>query len=140
MSYIVEPNEYSIIFGIIGDCVQFRILFIILSIILLLVSYTFIKYFESDLILILETILVSFVYNGFNIIFDSHIMKVYGIDNFIEIWGVIRSSRGVSEILGIIVILFFALFWNFHYFIFVFSSCISYIFGCIFYINIIFFH
>ena len=92
-----------LIFGLIGDCVQFRILFIILSIILLLVSYTFIKYFESDLILILETILVSFVYNGFNIIFDSHIMKVYGIDNFIEIWGVIRSSRGVSEILGIIL-------------------------------------
>ena len=92
-----------LIFGLIGDFVQFRILFIILSILLLLVSYTFIKYFESDLILLLETILVSIAYNGFNIIFDSHIMKVYGMENFIEIWGIIRSSRGISEILGIIL-------------------------------------
>jgi hypothetical protein len=30
-------------------------------------------------------------------------MKVYGMENFIEIWGIIRSSRGISEILGIIL-------------------------------------
>lgn len=93
----------SLIFGIIGDLVQFRILFIFLSIILLFVSYTFIKYFEKDIILILETVLVSFVYNGFNIIFNSHIMKVYGMENYIEILGIFRSSRGISEILGIIL-------------------------------------
>jgi hypothetical protein len=101
--YNVAGCISCLIFGLIGDLVQFRILFIILSVLLLFVSYTFIKYFESDLILLLETILVSFAYNGFNIIFDSHIMKVYGMENFIEIWGIIRSSRGISEILGIIL-------------------------------------
>ena len=101
--YNVAGCISCLIFGLIGDLVQFRILFIILSILLLLVCYTFIKYFESDLILLLETILVSFAYNGFNIIFDTHIMKVYGMENFIEIWGIIRSSRGISEILGIIL-------------------------------------
>lgn len=92
-----------LIFGLIGDYVQFRILFTILSILLLLVSYTIIKFFESDLIFLLETIIVSFAYNGFNIIFDSHIMKVYGMEYYIELWGIIRSSRGISEILGIIL-------------------------------------
>ena len=101
--YNVAGCISCLIFGLIGDLVQFRILFIILSILLLLVCYTFIKYFESDLILLLETILASFAYNGFNIIFDTHIMKVYGMENFIEIWGIIRSSRGISEILGIIL-------------------------------------
>jgi len=92
-----------LIFGLIGDCIRFKILFIILSILSLLVTYTYIKFFESQLILALETLLVSIVYNAFNIIFDSHIMKVYGIENYIEIWGIIRSSRGISEILGIIL-------------------------------------
>ena len=92
-----------LIFGLIGDCVQFKKLFIILPILLLLVSYTFIKYFEKDIILLLETILVSFAYNGFNIIFDSHLMKVYGLENYTEILGIIRSSRAISEILGIIL-------------------------------------
>jgi len=101
--YNVAGCISCLIFGLIGDCVRFKILFIILSILSLLVTYTYIKLFESQLILALETLLVSIVYNAFNIIFDSHIMKVYGIENYIEIWGIIRSSRGISEILGIIL-------------------------------------
>ena len=57
-----------LIFTVIGDCFQFKILFFS---------------------------------NAFNVIFDSHIMKIYGMDNFIIIWGVIRGSSGISEIVGI---------------------------------------
>ena len=47
--------------------------------------------------------LVSLIYNGFSIILDSHIMKVYGMENFIEIWGYIRASAGISHLFGIIL-------------------------------------
>ena len=46
--------------------------------------------------------IISFVLNGFNIIIDPHMMKVYGIDNYIEIGGVIRSSAGFAEIFSVI--------------------------------------
>ena len=93
----------SIIFGLFGDCVQFRILFGILSALLLVASFLYIKYFEGLLILFLEAMLVSLIYNGFSIIFDSHIMKVYGMENFIEMWGYIRASAGISHLFGIIL-------------------------------------
>ena len=96
----------SIIFGIIGDCVQFRILFVILSILLSFTSFIYIYYFEEPFILLLITILVSFIDNSFNIIFDSHIMKVYEMENYIYIWGIIRASGRVSEIIGILFNLF----------------------------------
>ena len=49
---------------------------------------------------------MSLVYNGFNIIFDTHIVNVYGVDNFVEMWGYIRSSEGISHIFGIVLICF----------------------------------
>ena len=93
----------SIIFGIFGDCAQFRILFAILAAFISLTSFLYIKHFEGEFILFFETIFVSFVYNGFNVIFDSHIMKVYGMENFIEMWGYVRASAGISHIFGIIL-------------------------------------
>ena len=114
-----------LIFGLIGDCVRFKILFIILSILSLLVTYTYIKFFESQLILALETLLVSLVYNAFNIIFDSHIMKIYGIENYIEIWGIIQSSRGISEILGIILNCFLDYKNSIYKIIYGFAGCLS---------------
>ena len=92
-----------IIFGIIGDLVQFRILFIILSVLSSLASFFYIKYFDGEFILFLELTIISFVFNGFNIIFDSHIMNVYGMENFTEAWGIIRASAGISQIFGIIL-------------------------------------
>ena len=92
-----------IIFGLLGDFIEFRILFIILAALVSLTSIFYIIYFDGEFILFLETILVSLIYNGFNIIFDSHIINIYGIDNFIEIWGYIRPSEGISHILGIIL-------------------------------------
>jgi len=91
-----------LIFTIIGDCVQFKILFFILSLMLSISSFIFIKFYEDNVFYLgISLIFVSFVSNGFNVIFDSHIMKIYGMDNFIIIWGVIRISSGISEIIGI---------------------------------------
>ena len=66
-----------IIFGLLGDCIRFKILFIVLSVLSSLASFFYIKYLDGEFILFLEVIIASFVYNGFNIIFDSHIMTVY---------------------------------------------------------------
>jgi hypothetical protein len=91
-----------LIFTIIGDCFQFKILFFILSVLLSIASFAFIKFYENNaLYLCVSLIFVSFISNAFNVIFDSHIMKIYGMDNFIIIWGVIRGSSGISEIFGI---------------------------------------
>ena len=92
-----------ILFGLIGDLIQFKYLFTFLSIISSLASFYYIKYFEGEFILFLELILVSFAYNGFNVIFDAHIMKIYGMENFIEAWGITRASAGISQIFGIIL-------------------------------------
>ena len=85
--YHIVGSISCILFGCIGDLVQFKYLFIVLSIISSLASFCYIKYFEGEFILFLEVILVSFAYNGFNIIFDAHIMNIYGMENFIEAWG-----------------------------------------------------
>lgn len=91
-----------LIFTIIGDYIQFKILFFILSFLSSIASFFFIKFYENNsFYLVLSITLVSFISNGFNVIFDSHIMKIYGMDNFIIIWGIIRSSSGISEIFGI---------------------------------------
>ena len=91
-----------LIFTVIGDCFQFKILFFILSVLLSISSFIFIKFYDDNVFyLCISLIFVSFISNAFNVIFDSHIMKIYGMDNFIIIWGVIRSSSGISEIVGI---------------------------------------
>ena len=91
-----------LIFGLIGDLIQFRILFTVLSALLSLTAYYYVKNFYGEFTFLLMPIFISFIYNGFNIIFDSHIMKVYGMDHFIEMWGVIRASGAIIQIFGII--------------------------------------
>ena len=93
----------SIIFGIIGDLVQSRILFVILSALLSGTLYILVKYFEGEFTSFIMAIFIPFIYHGFNIIYDSHIMKVYGLENYIEIWGIIKASIGIWEIFGIIL-------------------------------------
>lgn len=101
--YHIVGSISCILFGLIGDLIQFKYLFIVLSIISSLASFCYIKYFEGEFILFLQVILVSFVYNGFNVIFDAHIMNIYGMENFIEGWGITRASAGISQIFGIIL-------------------------------------
>ncbi len=100
--YSIVGSISSLIFTIIGDFIQFRILFVFLSLLLSGSSFVLVYYLNEGFVLFLETIFVSFIFNGFNIIFDSHIMKVYGIENYIYILGIIRLSGGLSEICGII--------------------------------------
>ena len=92
----------SLIFGLITDCIQFRILFAILVILLSLSSFIYSYYFGGEFILFFIVMIVSLVDNGFNILLDSHIMKVYGMENYLEISGIIRGSGRISEIFAII--------------------------------------
>ena len=94
---------FSLIFGILGDYIRFKILFSILAGLSTITSIVYIIYFEGEFILFLETILVSLIYNGFNIIFDSHIMNVFGAENYIDIWAYIRAPEGISHLVGIIL-------------------------------------
>ena len=92
----------SIVFALIGDKIQFKILFVIFSIIISIASFIFPISYENTIIYVLEIIIISFIYNGYNIIIDPYMMKIYGIDNYIQIGGVIRSSEGICEIISIV--------------------------------------
>ena len=94
---------FSLIFGILGDYIRFKILFSILAGLSIITSIVYIIYFEGEFILFFETILVSLIYNGFNIIFDSHIINVFGAENYIDIWAYIRAPEGISHLVGIIL-------------------------------------
>ena len=92
----------SIVFGLIGDKIQFRILFVLLSLCLVIVSFCFPLSFKNDIFYISEVLIMAFILKGYNIIIDPHIIKVYGIKNYIEVGGIIRSSGGICEILSVI--------------------------------------
>ena len=100
--YSITGCISSIIFALIGDKIQFRILFVLFSFFLTLVSFSFPLSFNNDIFYIFEILTISFILSGYNIIIDPHIIKVYGITNYIEIGGIIRSSGGVCEILSVI--------------------------------------
>ena len=92
-----------LLFAIIGDYIQFRILFVILSTLLSISVFMVTTESPIDLFYFpISIIASSFVFCGFNVIFDVHIMKVYGMKNFNQIWGIIRAFGGISEIFGII--------------------------------------
>ena len=118
----------SVIFALVGDRIQFRILFVIFVILLTFSSFTFSYTFNYDILFVCEIMVISFVLNGFNIIIDPHLMKVYGMENYIEIGGVIRSSAGICEIASVI----FAFYLENNYsgskdyvynFMYIFSGC-----------------
>jgi hypothetical protein len=101
IAYYLAGAASSLLFTIIGDCLQFRIFFAFMCIISTVSSLILVNYIEEGFVVAFETVFVSFIFNGFNIIFDSHIMKVYGRDNYSHINGIVRSSGGLSEILAI---------------------------------------
>ena len=92
----------SITFSLVGDKIQFKIIFILLSFILAIIAFLFPLSFYNHIFFISEIMIMAFILSGFNIVLDPHIMKVYGMDNFIEIGGIIRSSGGFSEMFTII--------------------------------------
>ena len=96
----------SLIFGLIGDKMQFKTLFVLLSFCMTFVSFVFPLSFNNNIFFIFEILMVSLILRGFNIIIDPHIIKIYGIKNYIEIAGIIRSSSGICEILSVIFAFF----------------------------------
>lgn len=93
----------SIIFSLVGDKLQFRFIFCLFGILLTINSFIFPLSFHNEILFILEVLVVAFSLNGFNIIIDPHLMKVFGMENFVEICGVIRSSSGIAEIFSVIL-------------------------------------
>ena len=100
--YNIISSISSIIFSLIGDKIQFRIIFVLFSFILAINAFLFPLSVYNPIFFISEVMIMSFVLAGFYILLDPHIMKVYGMDNFIEIGGIIRSSGGFSEMFTII--------------------------------------
>ena len=100
--YSITGCISSIIFALIGDKIQFRTLFILFSFSLTITSFLFPISFNYDKFFILEVLIMAFILRGYNIIIDPHLMKVYGMENYIEISGIIRSSAGICEMLSII--------------------------------------
>ena len=96
----------GIIFSLIGDKIQFRFLFVLFAFILTIVSYVFPLTFNNSILFISMVMCISFIYNGYSIIIDPHMMKIYGINNYIKIGGIIRASEGICEIFSIIFAFF----------------------------------
>ena len=93
----------SITFSLIGDKIQFRYIICSFGIILTLTSFAFPLSFNNEVLFVVEILAVAFSFNGFNVIIDPHLMKVFGMENFVEICGVIRASSGISEIVSVIL-------------------------------------
>ena len=127
----------GLLFSFIGDQIQFRTIFCSFSLILTIISFIFPLSFNKDILFILGILIVEFVHKGFNIIIDPHIMIVFGMENFVETTGVIRSSSGFAEIISIIFAFYLENFftgnkdftYKFMYLISCFSSLISFILG-----------
>lgn len=101
--YNIVGTISFLIFAFLGDCIQFRILYTILSALITASSFIYIRHLgEDEFITLVGIILVSFAFSGFIVIFNAHIMKVYGMQNYITIWGVIRGFGGISEVFAII--------------------------------------
>jgi len=101
--YSITGCISSIIFALIGDKIQFRILFLLFSFALTMISFAFPASFNYDIFFISEVLIMAFILRGYNIVVYPHILKVYGVENSIEIGGIIRSSEGICEILSIIL-------------------------------------
>ena len=127
----------SIIFSLVGDKLQFRFIFCLFGILLTITSFTFSISFKNEILFVLEILVVAFCLNGFNIIIDPHLIHVYGLENFVEICGVIRASSGISEIFSVILAFYLENYftgskdnaYKWMYFISGFSGFISFVLG-----------
>ena len=128
----------SLIFGLIGDKIQFRILFVLLSFCLVIVSFCFPLSFKNDIFYISEVLIMIFVSKGYNTIIDSHFIQVYGIKNFVEIGGIIKTPGGICEVLCVIISFYLEnhftgdknLMYKYMYIVTGISNIISLILGC----------
>lgn len=127
----------SIIFSLIGDKIQFRYIICLFGLLLTATSFAFPLSFNNEVLFVLEILAVAFSLNGFNVIIDPHLMKVFGMENFVEICGVIRSSSGIAEIFSVILAFYLENYftgskdyaYKWMYFISGFSGLISFVLG-----------
>ena len=92
----------SITMALIGDKIKFKYIFIMFAFMLTIAAFSFPLSFNNPFLFIFNVMCISFIYNGYNIIIDPYMIKIYGIDNYIKIGGAIRASEGVCEIFSII--------------------------------------
>ena len=100
--YNISSSTASIVMAFIGDKIQFKIIFILFSFLLSFISFSFPSSFNNDFLFVSEILLLSFIFNGFNIILGPHIMKIYGIDMYSEIGGILAASFGIGEIICVV--------------------------------------
>ena len=100
--YSISSSIASVIMSLIGDKINFKIIFTFFAFCLSFISFSFPFTFNNDLLFVSEVLSIAFIYNGFDIILGPHVMGVYGIDMYSEIGGIIGSSLGISEIICVI--------------------------------------
>ena len=100
--YSITGCISSIIFYLIKDKIQFRILFILLSLLLSITLFIFPISFNYEIFFIIEILIISFILRGYNIIIDYHLMKVYGMENYFEISRIIRLYTAICEMFSAI--------------------------------------
>ena len=100
--YSISSSIASVIMALIGDKINFKIIFILFAFCLSFISFSFPFTFNNDFLFISEVLCIAFIYNGFNIVLGPHVMRVFGIEIYSEIGGIIGSSVGISEIICVI--------------------------------------
>ena len=100
--YSISSSVASVVMALIGDKIEFKKIFIFFSFLLTIISFFFPFTFNNDFLFILEILAISFIFNGFNIVVYPHVMKVYGIEIYTEISGILGTAFGIGEIVCVL--------------------------------------
>ena len=134
--YNISSSTASVIMALIGDKIQFRIIFILFSFLLSFISFTFPSAFNNDYLFVSEILLLSFLFNGFIINLGPHVMKVYGIDMYSEIGGIFSASFGIGEIICVVFAFYLENYFSgnkdtVYHFMYITSGCLNLLSMCI---------
>ena len=88
------------IFGVISDCVRFKITMTFINIIIIACSFIFCLVIYNDYIFILWTTSNAFVNSAIYTFIYEYILKIFGIKYFVEISGVIGFGYCLASILS----------------------------------------
>ena len=88
------------IFGVISDCVRFKITMTFINVIIIACSFIFFLVIYNDYIFILWTTSNAFVNSAIYTFIYEYILKIFGIKYFVEISGVIGFGYCLASILS----------------------------------------
>ena len=130
--YSISSSIASVIMALIGDKIQFKIFFIFFSFLVTIISFSFPFTFNSDILFISEVLAIAFLFNGFNIIVGPHIMKVYGIEIYTEISGIIGLAFAIGEIICVVFAFYLENYFSgnkntAYHSMYIISGCLSFI-------------